>query len=203
MDVREYLRVLRRWIWLIVGFGVVCAATALVVSLQLPKTYASSTRALVSPKQVLANPQANGADLPSVDQLVATYIGLIDTDPVRQRLANSGVPRKPDALKSRIISVRAPNTTLIDIIVQDSDPAVALLAAQNIIPAVNQSLEELQAKVPGSNQNTHLEALVPWEVPTQRPSAPISPDIPRNVGLALGAGVLMAIGLAFLLERLD
>jgi len=204
MDIREYIRVLRRRMWLILAFAFVCSATSALISIQLPKTYSSTTVALVSPKQVIANPQANGFDqLPSVDQMMSTYIGLIDTDPVRQRLSASGVPRTPEQLRGKIFAVRAPNTTLIDVTIKDSDPAVALLGAQKVLASVNQSLEELQSKVPGTNQNTHLEALVPWDLPTQRPTFPDSPNIPFNVGLAAGAGLLIAIGLAFLLERLD
>jgi succinoglycan biosynthesis transport protein ExoP len=141
--------------------------------------------------------------VPNLDQLVATYVGLVDTDPVRRRLANSGVPRQPGELKGHILAVRAPNTTLINVTVTDRDPAVALLIAQNVIPAVNQSLQELQAQVPGSNQNSHLDALIPWEVPTDRPGSPISPNVPRNGLLAVAAGLALAIGLAFVLERLD
>ena len=203
-EVREYLRVLRRWYWLVLAIPIVCAGTTAVVSLQLPKTYASTTEALVSPKQVLNNANSNDpSQTPNLDQLVATYVSLVDTDPVRQRLASSGVPRSAGELRGHILAVRLPNTTLIDVTVTDRDPAVALLAAQNVVPAVNQSLDELQSKVPGSNQNSHLDALVPWEVPTDRPASAISPNVTRNVLIALAAGLVLGVGLAFLLERLD
>jgi len=204
MELRAYINVLRRWEWLITAVAVVSAVTAGIVSLQLPKTYASTTEALVSPKQVLS--VTNVADpnqLPNVDQLVLTYLALIDTDPVRRGLVKSGVPRTADELRGRLTAVRVPDTTLIQVTAHDRDPAVALLEAQNVISNVNISLRDLQAKVPGASQNSRLEALVPWEVPTQRPTVPVSPNIPQNILLALGGGLLLGIGIAFSLERLD
>ncbi len=204
MEVRAYINVLLRWKWLILAVTFVCAVTSVIVSLQLPRAYASTTEALVSPKQVLNNSSVNDpSQLPTVDQLVFTYLALVDTDPVRQGLVSSGVPRSPDALRGHLIAIRVPNTTLIAVTAVDRDPAVALLEAQNVITKVNDSLRDLQAKVPGTDQNSHLEALVPWEVPTQSPIAPISPNIPQNLLLALGAGLLLGIAVAFILERLD
>jgi capsular exopolysaccharide synthesis family protein len=204
MGARDFLRLVRKWIWLMVAFAVVCAITSALISLQLPKTYASTTVALVSPKQVLANPGATSTDqTPTIDQLVATYIGLIDTDPVRQRISASGVPRTADQLRGSIVGTLRPGTTLINITSSDPDPAVSLLVAQRVVGAVNDSLDELQSKVPGSNQNSHLEALVPWDVPTARPAFPVSPNIPLNAGVAAGAGLLVASAVVFILERLD
>jgi capsular exopolysaccharide synthesis family protein len=203
-DFRGYLRALRRWKWLILTFAIVCAATSALVSLQLQKTYASTATALVSPRQVLSNPtQADQGQLPTIDQLMNTYSGLIDSDPVRQRLAAGGVPRSAGELRGHIVATRIPDTTLIKITAQDRDPAVALLISQNVVAAFNASLEELQAKTPGNAQNSKLDALVSWETPTARPGLPISPDIPTNTALGLGAGLVVAIALAVLLERLD
>ena len=204
MDSSFYWRALRRWRWFILLFSVTCAVTAGLVSLQLPKTYEVKAVALVSPKQLI--PPASSTDqgyVPSLDQLVETYSGLINSTPVREGLARRGVPRDAGQLLSEISALRQPNTTLITITAHDGDPAVALLIAQNIIPAFNDSLDQLQSKVASGTPQSHLESLVPWEVPTAAPGSPISPVIPRNVLIALGAGLLVAVGVAFLLERLD
>jgi capsular exopolysaccharide synthesis family protein len=203
-EIRDFLRALRRWKWLILAVSLVCAATAVLVSYQLPKTYASTAEALVSPKQVVSSTAiTDPSQLPNIDQLVLTYMSLVDTAPVRQGLVDAGVPRSPDQLRGHLVATRVPDTTLISVTATDSDPQVALLEAKLVTSEVNKSLTDLQARVPESNQNSHLDALVPWEVPTQPAAAPISPNIPLNTAIALGVGLFLAAGLAFLLESLD
>ena len=203
MDPRPYLRVVWRWRWLILLIVVTCALTSGLVSYQLPKAYSTSATGLVSPKQLL--PSGTSADLtqaPNVDQLVETYVGLLNTDPVRSRLVMDGVPRSADQLKGAIVAVRVPSSTLIKITITDSEPAVAQAIARDIIPAFNASLADLQSKV-GVDSKSRLEALVPWEVPTAAPTTPVTPNIPRNVESAVAASLVGAILLAFLIERLD
>jgi capsular exopolysaccharide synthesis family protein len=203
-DTRDYLRALGRWKWLILAVSLVCAATATLVSYQLPKSYSSTAEALVSPKQVVnSSAITDSAQLPNVDQLVLTYTSLVDTAPVRQGLVDAGVPRSADQLRGHLVATRVPNTTLISVTATDSDPQVALLEAKLVTTEVNKSLSELQARVPESNQNSHLDALVPWEVPTQPAATPISPNIPLNTVIAVVVGLLLAGGLAFLFESLD
>ena len=203
--IRDYAHTAWRWKWLVALIAVTCAVTALVVSIQLPKAYKTSAVGLVSPKQLIP-PAGTSSDsapqVPSLDQLVETYVGLINTDPVRQQLVKDGIPRSAGELQANISAFRQPNTTLISITVGDRDPAVTELIAKDIIPAFNHSLDELQGKV-GADPKNHLESLVPWEIPTTPPGSPVSPDIPRNVGAALLAGLIGGLAIAFVIEALD
>lgn len=68
--------------------------------------------------------------------------------------------------------------------------------------------EESLARFLSSQQNLEIEAnqkSKPWQVlfePT-RPSQPISPNIPRNLGLGLLGSLVLGVGAAYLLEKLD
>jgi succinoglycan biosynthesis transport protein ExoP len=204
-SVAGYLGAIRRWKWLILLVTVTCSTTAALASLELPRVYETSAVGLVSPKQLLPAGGGNASDPtqePSIDQLVETYVGLINTEPVRQRLIDGGIPRDTGQLRASISAARQPNTTLITILVSDGDPAVALSITQRVIPAFNASLDTLQSKV-GSSPTSHLDALVPWEIPSVAPATPISPNIPRNVALAAVASLVIAVLLALVLERLD
>ncbi|MEA2684691.1 MAG: tyrosine-protein kinase [Chloroflexota bacterium] len=182
------------------------AVTSLLVSLQLPKLYTTYAIGLVSPKQLI--PPSGGVNvsdpnqIPSIDQLVETYVGLINTDPVRRQLVKDGIPRDPDTLRFSLAASRQPNTTLIVISVYDEDPNVALAIARDVIPAFNSALGDLQAKV-GSSSSSKLESLVPWEVPTKAPPTPVAPDIPKNVLLAAVGALVLSLALAYALERVD
>lgn len=206
MDARGYLRALRRWRWLILLIAVTCSATAAAVSYQLPKVYKATAVGLVSPKQLIP-PASNltpgdTSQLPSIDQLIETYVALIDSGPVWDELVRSGIPRTPGQLQAEILAARQPNTTLVNITITDSDPATALTIARRIIPAFNTSLDTLQGTL-GGDTSTHLLSLVPWEVPISPPDAPVSPDIPLNVLAATLAGLALGVLLAIAIERFD
>jgi capsular exopolysaccharide synthesis family protein len=191
---------------MVILFGIIAAATTAVVSFELPKTYEAHARALVNPKQVVLIGN-NGTDVGgnpiTTDQLVATYVELINSGPVDQQLIQDGIPRTPDDLVKELQAKAKPGTTLIDITVQDGDPQVAQRIAEDVIPAFNHSLDQLQSKVQASQPATRLDALVPWQVPSAPPTAPVSPQVGFNTLIALIAGLAIGAALAFVLEYLD
>jgi len=198
-----YLPTLRRWAWLIISFTLVAGVTAALVSLELPKQYESTTVGLVNPKQLLLSGTDTGYTA-QPDQLVQTYVQLMSNKPVWDRLVAEGIPRTREQLKTELTVKREPNTSLIDVTIRDHSPEVALRVAQDIIPAFNSSLGELQARVAGAKPaSAQLDSLVPWSVPSDAPTTPVSPRIPLNVAVALVAGLMISVGFAFLLEHLD
>jgi capsular exopolysaccharide synthesis family protein len=200
-------RVLRRWAWIIILFGVIAAVTTAAVSLELPKTYEAHARGLVNPKQAGLNGSVTPADQNagaalSTDELVATYVELINSDTVNQQLVQDKVTQ--GRLTSAITAKAKTGTTVIDITVQDSDPNVAQRVAADIIPAFNRSLDQLQAQVqPSGTAGNRLEALVPWQVPTVAPTTPVSPRPLFNTAIALLAGLGIGVALAFVFDYLD
>ena len=198
-------RVLRRWAWLIVVFAVIAGITAAVVSYELPKEYEATTVALVNPKQAPLGPgDTSGGVYVTADQLDATYAKLISATPVYQKLIAAGIPRTEDQLAGEITAKTDTITTLIDITVKDPDPAVTQSIAQNVVPAFNASLQELQSRVATPASRTQrLDTLVPWQVPSRPPTTPVSPKPLLNVLIALAAGIGLGVGFAFLLEYLD
>jgi non-specific protein-tyrosine kinase len=203
VEILQFGRVLRRWAWLIILFGLIAAVTAAAISYELPRTYEATTVALVNPKQLFPADVNAISSLPS-DALVETYSRLITANPVYKKLIADGLPRTEDQLTGEITTKVEPNTTLIDITIKDSDPAVTQRIAEDIIPAFNSSLSELQSRVatPGSTTQ-QLEGLVPWQVPSHPPTTPVSPRTSLNILIALVAGIGLGVGFAFLLEYLD
>ena len=202
MELIQYWRTIRRFAWVIVLFTVIAGVTAALVTQELPRQYETTTVALVNPAQVIL-PGANGQDVVPIDQLVETYVELMNTAPVRNRLVAAGIPRSANDLLGEISVKQGGNTTLIDITIRDRDPNVAFQTAQQVIPAFNASLDELQSKVNVGDNRPRLEALVPWEVPETAPVTPVSPKPFLNISFAVAAGLLSGLALAFLLEYLD
>lgn len=204
MDIAVLSRALRRWKYLIVLIVLIAGATSAIASMESPKTYLTGAVALVTPKPGIL-PSSGTTDftqVPSLDSLVETYVGLVNTTPVRQRLVSGGIPRTIYELQFNLSAVRVPNTTLINITVTDRDPTVAMAIARNVVPAFNAALDDLQSQV-GASTSSRLDALVPWDLPTSPPASPYSPDITKNVLFAVVGALVLAVALAFFLERLD
>ncbi|MGI8608519.1 MAG: polysaccharide biosynthesis tyrosine autokinase [Candidatus Dormibacteria bacterium] len=201
-DLTSYMRTLRRWAWLIVAVTLISVVTSALVSLELPKQYESTAVVLVNPKQVIL-PGADTGLSTQLDQLIQTYAQLISNKPVWDQLISDGIPRTQLELKKAMIVKREPNTSLIDVTFRDHDPEVSLRAAQDVIPAFNKSLGELQTRFQGAGAAPKLDSLVPWSVPSDAPTNPVSPNVPLNVGVALVVGLMIAVALALLLEYLD
>lgn len=187
---------------MLILFPLISAGTAAAISYELPKQYESKATVLVNPKQLLL-PGAQAGYYTGLDQLAQTYAQLISQPPVWQALIKVGVPRTQDELRQELKVAREPNTSLIDITMRDKDPQVALRVTQAIVPAFNASLNLLQAKVQNGGQSSSLDALVPWSIPGQAPTDPVSPKLWINVALGLVAGLVIAVGLAFLFDYLD
>jgi capsular exopolysaccharide synthesis family protein len=187
---------------MLILFPVISAATAAAISYQLPKEYESKAVVLVNPKQILL-PGAQAGYYTGLDQLVQTYAQLISQPPVWQALIRVGVPRTEGELQKELKVTREPNTSLLDIVVRDKDPQVALRVSQAIVPGFNSSLNLLQAKVQTAGQSNSLDALVPWSIPRQAPTDPVSPKPLLNLALGLGAGLIIALALALVFDYLD
>jgi non-specific protein-tyrosine kinase len=203
----NYVRLARRWAWMVMLLVLIAVVTAAAVSYELPRLYQTTTVALVNPKQVpFANTGPGGNAVGSSftpDQLVPTYVRLLQAGPVAGKLVTLGVPRTEGALAGEITAKPETGTSLIDITVTDRDPAIVLAVAQNVIPAFNSALAELQSRVAGDATTPRLDALVAWQVPTAAPTVPVSPRPLTNIGLAAIAGLALGIALAALLEFFD
>src|SRR5258708_754688 len=162
MDIAVLSRALRRWKYLIVVIALIAGATSAIASMESPKMYLTGTVALVTPKPGIL-PSSGTTDftqVPSLDSLVETYVGLVDTAPVRQRLVSGGIPRTASELQYNLAAVRVPNTTLISISVTDSDPTVAMAIARSVVPAFNGAVEGLQSQLGAANP-TRLKPSAP------------------------------------------
>jgi capsular exopolysaccharide synthesis family protein len=203
VEIHKFGRALKRWAGLIILCAVISGGIAAIISFELPRTYEGITIALVNPKQLFPADSNSVSTVPS-DALVQTYSRLIGATPVYQKLISDGVPRSEDQLALEITIKVEPNTTLIDITTRDSDPAVTQQIAEDIIPAFNSSLTELQGRVVTTGSKTQqLEGLVPWQVPSHAPTMPVSPRPLLNIVFGLAAGAALGVGFAFLLEYLD
>ena len=127
------------------------------------------------------------------DEVLRTYGSLATRRPLlAQVIADLGVSMAPEDLAKEITVTPEPNTTVLDIAVQDTSP----LRARDIANALT---ADLIAEVIQSQQQQQTAAAVDSLIvlsPATRPERPVSPSLPLNIGIAFAGGLVLALGLA-------
>lgn len=183
-----------RWI-AAVTLAAVGAAAALVFSQQ--PVYQSAAVVAVQPAAVAAG-SGNSPDM-------ATEEGIVSSDAVLAMASRS--LNVPIATLASGLSTKVPGTTsLMQIRYSDPDPAIAQQRAQAIArayvsyrpppkPAKNAKVAAL-APVPTAPSATLI-------TPASLPTSPVSPNTKIDMGAALIVGLALALGTAWLRDRLD
>jgi polysaccharide biosynthesis transport protein len=146
----QYLRVLKRRRWRILGFVAACTLAAVIVSARLTPLY-ESTATVDFDRQTppgVVGPEAQRGASNDADQFMATQIKLVESDPVlrpvdqqfrlreleRQSMGASGAEDTPVTLRDLRVT-RPPNTYLLLISYRSPDPKLASEVANAISKA--------------------------------------------------------------------
>ena len=181
-------------IGLVVGGGTAAAVTAL----QTPQ-YESSTTFLVTGPSDAGSP-LQAAQL--AEQRLPSYLRFLESVDFARRLAEDlGLEVSPQVLQRSISAAAPDDTLLIDVTVTDSSPERAQLVAEAVGEHFPQLVAELEGGVGGGSDGSTVEVAVTESA--NRPTAPVSPDPVRNVGLGMLAGLLVGLGLTSTRAVLD
>jgi capsular exopolysaccharide synthesis family protein len=196
MELRDYLRVLRKRAWLIVAATVVCAAAALATSLATTPVYEGGAKLLV-----VAKTDPDGGTSSAYEgallsqQLVKSFAQILGSRAIAEAaLRLDPQPFTPSQLQGKIHAEPVIDTLLIELSVEDTDPARAKRLTNSVARAFITTLPELQ------NGSALRVSLVE---PALKPTAPVRPRTRLNVSLGLLLGLMLGMGLAFLRELLD
>jgi capsular polysaccharide biosynthesis protein len=191
-----FLRVLRRRLRIILVVALMLMGLAVGFSFVQTPTYVASTLVLVGQKGTnIPSPNLEG-DVMGLQGSTETMARAVDTRPV----ANAVVERldlrqSSQDLLDNLNAEPVANTSFIEVTYEDPSPE----RAQRIVNAVGEAFSDKVALV--SPSATSITATV-WEFAAM-PDSPVSPRPVRNGMLALALGLLLGVGLAFLLEHLD
>jgi capsular exopolysaccharide synthesis family protein len=198
LDLRDYLRIIRRRWMLIVVCVLVIVAGAAVVTMRITPQYASTARLFVS------TPQSDGIDAYQggmfSQQRVLSYADLVTGEQVAQRVADRlDLDIDPTDLSEQLSSSVAPETVILEVTATNPDPRMAQRIATTASDEFTEMVLELE-KVPGQKRSP-VKATVVDEA--DFPESPVSPQPLRNVGLAAILGLMLGVGIAILREMLD
>ncbi|HZJ04115.1 MAG TPA: polysaccharide biosynthesis tyrosine autokinase [Nocardioidaceae bacterium] len=199
MELKDYIRVIRkRWRIIVAAMLVVLAGAAAATALS-PKVYEAQTQLFVS----TSGGSDSGALLQGssfTQQRVKSYADVITTpsvlDPVIETLKLDTTAAK---LGTQITATVPLDTVLIEVAVTNTDPRVAAQVADALGKQFTITVADLES-VSGTTSSPVKVTVV--SAPTV-PTVPISPKPTRNLALGVVLGLLLGLGLALLRDLLD
>lgn len=205
MELRGYLSIMRRRLWLVVAC-VILAGSAAYASTPDTPVYSASSTIYVGVRQLQTDPgelDRTSDILLSIERSILTFALMIDSAPTAtSALARTNIQRSVDAVVDATTITPITSTQLIVVTVTDTDPRVA----QTLSNAMSESfVENVQQFEPAEQASEgEIPSLPAYVFESARlPTAPAGTPLLRNIIVASIFGLLAAVGLAFLLEYLD
>lgn len=197
MELRDYLRILRKGWPLILAFVVVGSALGVGITLATTKVYQASVQIFVAtaagddPSQLA---QGNTFSQAQVQSYISIANAPSVTDPVIQQLKLNLTSQQ---LAEKITADAPQAKVLINLQVTDHDPRTAANLANAVAARFN--LVVAQTAQTSGKAVVKLTVIHPATVPT----SPIKPSKLINIGLGFVLGLLLGLGLIVLRDVLD
>jgi succinoglycan biosynthesis transport protein ExoP len=187
---------------MIVACPIAAAIAAGIVSFLLPPVYEAKVDVVVRPAQLLPSTDPNAPSISSA-QILATYALLMTERPLLNKvIADLGLKITPDELGKEIKVTPDPLATVLHVSVQDTNRFLATDVANTLVADFISQVKQIQqgeTQTPNSRTQDNLVIASPAVLPDK----PVSPNKSLNVAIAFAAGLVLAIGLAFLLDYID
>ena len=196
MELRDYVRVLRKQ-WRLIAFCVLLAVgTAAAATTLATPQYQSQVTFFVSTPSGDTNAAYTGGLFSQ--QRVRSYADIV-TGPAAARAVAEATDLRASDVEGNVTASVVPDTVLLRTTITNASPARAVLMAQGLgrtFPGVISALETPAKGGPSPIKVSVVEA-------PALPTSPVSPRPLRNLALALVLGLLLGVGLAVLRETLD
>lgn len=199
LDLRDYLRMLRRnWILIVAATlaGLLLGGAASVLT---KPTYTAETQlfvAIQSSGTVQELQQGNTFSQARVQSYVKTVGSPVVLQPAIDSL---GLDLTPEELSKQIKAGTDANTVLINISVADNSPVQAAAIAEAVANSLIMAIDKLEKPKTGGSSPVSLSIITP----ATAPSAPSAPNTRLNLLLGFVIGLALGIGGSILRNTLD
>lgn len=193
LDLRDIIDIITKRIWIIAAITIFALLMGIIFSVFiLDDIYASSTTLIVRENRKDGG-SVQLSDINLARNLVDTYSVIIKSDRVLEKVVTE---LRSDLSLGQLrnkISVRAEgNTEIIRISVEDTNPETARDIANSVARVF---INEIQELMDMDNVQIIDEA--------REQSSPVKPNVKLNIAIFLILGLMLGIGLAFIIELLD
>ena len=195
-SLKDLVRIFLHRLWVIVLVVLVLVGTAVGLSLSQEPEYEASTKLLLGQQSDEAAQVNLMGSVEGLQQLTHTVAAAVDSRPVAEEgIQRHGLQMDPENLLERLTVQQIEDTQFLLLSYKDADPERAREIVDSVSDVSTQRIAE-------ANATRSDITITVWEYATV-PTSPISPNPIRNGLLALGLGLVLGVGLAFLLEYLD
>jgi capsular exopolysaccharide synthesis family protein len=163
MEIKQYIEILRRWAWLVILGAIISGSVAYVISSNQAPVYRATARYLIdeAPGSGVGNEYAQ---ILFAQRLAQTYVQVMKTTPVlRETAVRLDLPPDVAGRLGSMITVSAPpDTQILVVSVEDTDPERAALIANTIGQVfidITRERETGRYAAPISNWETRLEEI--------------------------------------------
>ncbi|MGG0479320.1 Wzz/FepE/Etk N-terminal domain-containing protein [Priestia megaterium] len=195
ISLRELFAVLRKRLWLIVLITIIAATVSAVISFfVLTPVYESKTQILVNQAKNDEQLYSNQTVQTNV-QLINTYNDIITSPAILDKVIKElNLDKSAASLSGQIQVTSAQNSQVAQIVVQDT-------SAKRAADIANTTASVFQKEVPKLMNVDNVKVLSKAAL-GENPS-PVKPQPLLNVAIAIVVGLMVGVGLSFLLEYLD
>jgi capsular polysaccharide biosynthesis protein len=195
ISLKELFETIKKRILMILLITVAAVAISGAVSyLVLTPIYQSSTQFLVNHSKV-DQPVINSGDIRTNLELINTYNDIIKTPIILDKVISElELDRSVSSLNSQITVGTRNNSQVVSITVQDPDPALAVKIANTVAYVFQREIVSIM-----NVDNVSILS----EAKLAESPMPVKPNPKLNMAIAFVVGLMIGVGLAFLLEFLD
>lgn len=182
----------KRWLMIVTITLIATIISAALSFFVIKPKYEASTKVFIG-KDEGDNQAYNQNDVLMYQKLMKTYSEAIKTkDLVSRSLQGTSLELKPEDVLANLTVSPVTDTQILQIKYKSNNPQEAKVVIQELTDEFIRTSKEL---VPNGNIKTIEEV--------QLPEKPVSPNKKMNIAIAFLLGLMMSVGLAFLLEFLD
>ncbi|MCJ8010469.1 Wzz/FepE/Etk N-terminal domain-containing protein [Paenibacillus sp. KQZ6P-2] len=199
MEFKLMIEMLRKRLWLIVAFVVICTAGAGLFSKYMMTPMYEATSTLIVNKMNVDQGGTRGLDLNEINSnimLINSYKVIITSASIMDKVAakhpDLQVSSKELIDKLQVITVQ--NSQVITLKMRDP----SYTRAMNVVNSVSQVFKEEIPQIMKIDNISILDNAKPQTDPV-----PVSPKLKVNIAVAFAASFLIAVGIVLLLEYLD
>ncbi|WP_207345842.1 polysaccharide biosynthesis tyrosine autokinase [Arthrobacter sp. E3] len=199
MELRDYIRILRRnWI-IIVALALVGLLAGGAFSVLSKPVYTSETQLFVA-TQNSGSVQDLQTGNSFIQARVSSYVVTATTPTVLQPVIDTlGLDVSPQQLAANIKASSDLKTVLITISVNDGSPVQAAAIAHAVASSLITAVDKLEKPADGGASPVKLSVVTPATAPT----SPSSPNLKINLALGLILGLALGVAAALLRTTLD
>ncbi|GAB6927014.1 protein-tyrosine kinase activator TkmA [Paenibacillus sp. JCM 10914] len=199
MELKMIMSMLRKWLWFVLGFVLVCTAGMWYFSSYVQQPiYEASTTMLVN-KSITDHDGNSSLDINQINSnimLINSYKVILGSASVIDKFVekNPHLSVTSEEIRERIDIVTLQNSQIIVLKIQDPSYEQAM----QIVNGISEVFKSEIPKIMKVDNISILDSAKP-----QHNVLPVSPRIWLNVAVAFAASLLVALGIVFVKELLD